>query len=98
MQHHPNQPALNSTAIYPTQNAPTNRPQEPTTYFHELSHNFYLNHAGKWGNEGYDDMSGAMGYCCDVRCHNAPHSFQLGGCSLVCLVVGAGGGGGLTPF
>lgn len=43
-----------------------------------MGHNFYLNHAGKWGNEGYDDLSGAMGYCCDVRCHNAPHAFQLG--------------------
>ncbi|GBF95823.1 hypothetical protein Rsub_08259 [Raphidocelis subcapitata] len=51
---------------------------EPTTYFHEISHNFFLNHAGRWGNNGYDDMSGAMGYCCDVRCHNAPHSHQLG--------------------
>jgi hypothetical protein len=52
--------------------------QEPTTYFHEISHNLYCNHAGKWGKKGYEDMSGAMGYCCDIRCHNAPHSHQLG--------------------
>lgn len=52
--------------------------QKPTTYFHEIGHNLYMNHAGKWGNKGYDDMSGAMGYCCDLRCHNAPHSHQVG--------------------
>ncbi|KIY91517.1 hypothetical protein MNEG_16447 [Monoraphidium neglectum] len=51
---------------------------EPDTYFHELGHNLFLNHAGKWGNDGYDDMSGAMGYCCDIRCHNAPHAHQVG--------------------
>mgnify|MGYP001811248380 CR=1 FL=1 len=53
--------------------------QEPTTYFHEISHNLYCNHAGKWGNKGYEDLSGAMGYCCDIRCHNAVHSYQVGG-------------------
>ncbi len=52
--------------------------QKPVVYFHEISHNLYCNHAGKWGSRGYEDMSGAMGYCCDLRCHNAPHSHQLG--------------------
>jgi hypothetical protein len=56
---------------------PSGQAQKPDTYFHEISHNLYCNHAGKWGNKGYEDMSGAMGYCCDIRCHNAPHSFQV---------------------
>ena len=55
------------------------------TYLHEISHNLFCNHAGKWGSRGYEDMSGAMGYCCDLRCHNAPHALQVGG---VCCVLG----------
>jgi hypothetical protein len=45
---------------------------------HELGHNLYLNHAGKQGDNGYGDLSCTMGFCCDVRCYNAPHAFQLG--------------------
>lgn len=77
----PPPPQHNSHAArtHPTSPNQCNPPnQEPTTYFHEISHNFFLNHAGRWGNNGYDDMSGAMGYCCEVRCHNAPHAHQLG--------------------
>lgn len=54
---------------------------------HELGHNMYLNHAGSYQANnatkrlsfvGYKDDSAAMGFCCSTRCHNAPHSFQLG--------------------
>lgn len=61
----------------PTPHPASCAPQEPTTFFHEISHNLYCNHAGKWGNKGYEDLSGAMGYCCDIRCHNAVHSYQV---------------------
>jgi hypothetical protein len=65
------------TTTTPLPPKPTKKPkQEPTAYFHEISHNLGANHAGKWDSRGYEDMSGAMGYCCDVRCHNAPHSHQ----------------------
>jgi hypothetical protein len=54
-------------------------------WFHELGHNLYLNHSGRPmecydsdGSCGYQDLSGAMGECCTVRCFNAPHSYQLG--------------------
>lgn len=26
----------------------------------------------------YADRSGAMGYCCELRCHNTPQAWQLG--------------------
>jgi len=48
------------------------------TYAHELGHNLYLNHAGAKGDGGYGDFSAAMGYCCDVRCYNPPHLWQMG--------------------
>lgn len=65
---HPRPPAARIAPICCTIPLETIPHQEPTTTFHEISHNLYLNHAGKWGNKGYDDMSGAMGYCCDLRC------------------------------
>lgn len=46
--------------------------------FHELGHNLGLRHAmGPEGDE-YGDYTGAMGGCCDVRCHNAPQAWALG--------------------
>jgi hypothetical protein len=48
------------------------------TYAHELGHNLYLNHAGSKGDNGYGDFSATMGYCCDVRCYNPPHLWQMG--------------------
>jgi hypothetical protein len=48
------------------------------TYAHELGHNLYLNHAGSRGDGGYGDFSATMGYCCDVRCFNPPHAWQMG--------------------
>ena len=50
---------------------------QPIDYFHELAHNLGLNHASTPGIE-YGDMSDAMGYCCAIRCLNAPHLDQLG--------------------
>lgn len=59
--------------------------QYPATWMHELGHNLYLNHAGSYQYQDgvsqyveYKDDSGTMGHCCDTRCYNAPHSFQLG--------------------
>lgn len=48
------------------------------TYAHEIGHNLYLNHAGSKGDNGYGDFSATMGYCCDVRCYNPPHMWQMG--------------------
>jgi hypothetical protein len=49
-------------------------------------HNLNLAHSGFDDSTGitnvydleYGDFSGAMGYCCDVRCYNAPHAYELG--------------------
>ena len=49
---------------------------EIATYFHELGHNLGLNHASLYDKE-YADLSDAMGYCCNLRCFNAPHSHML---------------------
>jgi hypothetical protein len=46
-------------------------------YMHEIGHNFGLEHASK-GTCEYCDMSSAMGYCCSVRCYNAPQTDWLG--------------------
>ncbi|KAL4439956.1 hypothetical protein ABPG75_002957 [Micractinium tetrahymenae] len=51
-------------------------------YAHELGHNIYLVHAGKYNPDGwydeYGDWSSWMGYCCNDRCPNAPQMWQLG--------------------
>eukprot|EP00928_Gymnodinium_smaydae_P043063 TRINITY_DN28938_c0_g2_i2.p1 TRINITY_DN28938_c0_g2~~TRINITY_DN28938_c0_g2_i2.p1 ORF type:complete len:646 (+),score=79.93 TRINITY_DN28938_c0_g2_i2:129-2066(+) len=47
-------------------------------YVHELGHNLGLAHAGQFGGSEYADWSCSMGYCCSVRCYNAPHSWELG--------------------
>ena len=54
-------------------------------FYFSRQHNINLAHSGfdsltgKTGNDlEYGDMSGAMGYCCDVRCYNAPHAYELG--------------------
>ncbi|CAE7224237.1 unnamed protein product, partial [Symbiodinium natans] len=47
-------------------------------YTHELGHNLGLAHAGIVGGSEYGDYSCAMGYCCSVRCYNAPHAYELG--------------------
>lgn len=49
---------------------------EVAVYFHELGHNLGLNHA-RYETVEYGDLSDTMGYCCNVRCLNAAHSFQL---------------------
>eukprot|EP00877_Chromochloris_zofingiensis_P010829 jgi/Chrzof1/59/Cz01g02040.t1 len=67
---------------------------QPAAYLHELGHNLYLNHAGVNGDNGYGDYSAAMGFCCDLRCYNTPHSYQLGWVSpLDTLSVGSFGAG-----
>ena len=49
----------------------------PVPYFHEIGHNLGLNHAGVAGDNGYGDLSSAMGYCCDQRCYSAAHAHLL---------------------
>jgi hypothetical protein len=44
---------------------------------HELGHNMMLAHSGM-GTDEYADLSCAMGYCCDLRCYNAPNNHVLG--------------------
>ncbi len=54
----------------------------PQAITHELGHNLFMAHAGSFNAAGvydeYADSSGVMGYCCDNRCPNAPHAWQLG--------------------
>ena len=45
--------------------------------FHELGHNFGLQHSTTPGNE-YGDCSCAMGACASLRCFNAVQSWILG--------------------
>ncbi|EFN53477.1 expressed protein [Chlorella variabilis] len=53
---------------------------------HELSHNMFMQHAGTTTGASfpggsfneYDDLSCAMGWCCDNRCWNMPHAWQMG--------------------
>ena len=51
-------------------------------YLHEIGHNLNLAHAGDLTQSGsgaeYGDMSCAMGFCCSIRCYNAPHAWELG--------------------
>eukprot|EP00798_Chlamydomonas_sp_ICE-L_P027134 gene27134-2363_t len=49
-------------------------------YFHEIGHNLYLGHAGKYNSESCTtcDWSCAMGMCCRVRCFNSVHNWNLG--------------------
>lgn len=49
----------------------------PHVYMHEIGHNWWLLHAYK-NNIEYADDTAALGACCSVRCHNAPHMWQLG--------------------
>ncbi|KAG2485992.1 hypothetical protein HYH03_015314 [Edaphochlamys debaryana] len=50
-----------------------------STIFHELSHNLGAEHATVLGS-GADggDPTDALGTCCGLRCHIAPHAWQLG--------------------
>jgi hypothetical protein len=50
---------------------------ESMVYVHELGHNIGLTHA-RYMSDDYGDNSDAMGYCCRMRCFNAPHLEQLG--------------------
>ncbi|GLI64981.1 hypothetical protein VaNZ11_008405 [Volvox africanus] len=50
---------------------------EATGWAHELAHNYYVKHAFEKGCE-YCDATCALGYCCAMRCFNAPHMWQLG--------------------
>lgn len=51
-------------------------------YSHELGHNLFLGHAGSFradfSFDEYLDETCMMGYCCNNRCPNAPHTWQLG--------------------
>ena len=71
----------NHSTSYPPTNPPTSQPTNPPqAYFHELGHNFWLGHAGRYHDPVCDlcDWSSAMGNCCRVRCFHAPHNWQLG--------------------
>lgn len=46
-------------------------------FMHELGHTNYLHHAAQSGCE-YCDYTCAMGGCCDTRCFNPVHNWQLG--------------------
>ncbi|KAL4439954.1 hypothetical protein ABPG75_002955 [Micractinium tetrahymenae] len=54
----------------------------PQAITHELGHNMFMAHAGKYASDGwydeYADMSSYMGYCCNDRCPNTPQAWQLG--------------------
>jgi hypothetical protein len=49
----------------------------PDTVIHELGHTMGLQHAASPAYE-YGDGSTTMGSGAGVRCHNAPHTWQLG--------------------
>ncbi|PSC71071.1 hypothetical protein C2E20_5453 [Micractinium conductrix] len=55
---------------------------QPNAMVHELGHNLFLGHAGGYDKGGaydeYQDDSGMMGYCCQDRCPNTVHAWQLG--------------------
>eukprot|EP00930_Biecheleria_cincta_P019104 TRINITY_DN14680_c1_g1_i5.p1 TRINITY_DN14680_c1_g1~~TRINITY_DN14680_c1_g1_i5.p1 ORF type:complete len:943 (-),score=97.18 TRINITY_DN14680_c1_g1_i5:209-3037(-) len=52
---------------------------DPVMYLHEVGHNWRLHHAnGPYAYQEYQDTSSSMGYCCDMRCYNFLHSWQLG--------------------
>ncbi|CAJ1440022.1 unnamed protein product [Effrenium voratum] len=57
---------------------PTDYSAKHQDYTHELGHNLGMGHAGVEGGNQYADYSCAMGYCCSVRCYNAPHAYELG--------------------
>ncbi|KAL6759131.1 Gametolysin peptidase M11-domain-containing protein [Haematococcus lacustris] len=46
-------------------------------YMHELGHTNYLHHSSM-GSCDYCDYTCPMGGCCDTRCFNPPHNWQLG--------------------
>ena len=49
-----------------------------TAIFHELGHTIMLGHANEKQNGEYWDVSCSMGYCCGMRCFNAPNSYYVG--------------------
>ncbi|GAX78345.1 hypothetical protein CEUSTIGMA_g5787.t1 [Chlamydomonas eustigma] len=60
--------------------------QQPQLYMHEIGHNYRLGHADAYADPGpgasilvqHGDWSCSMGYCCQTRCMNAPHAWQMG--------------------
>ncbi|PRW57195.1 hypothetical protein C2E21_4079 [Chlorella sorokiniana] len=58
----------------------------PQPIAHELGHNLYMAHAGAANADGsfdeYGDSTCVMGHCCDTRCPNTPHAWQMGWVSL----------------
>lgn len=46
--------------------------------FHELGHNFFLNHAVGIDGSEYGDLTSGMGGCCATRCYNTPQHMQIG--------------------
>lgn len=55
----------------------TNNQLALAAVFHELGHNYGLDHAATTQST-YGDQTCAMGDCCSNRCYNTPHSYQLG--------------------
>lgn len=60
-----------------TSGGPTNVPAV-NAVFHELGHNYFLNHAMGSDNSEYGDITSSMGGCCATRCFNTPQHMQLG--------------------
>lgn len=58
---------------FPADRSPTPRRFKTTP----MSLDIILAHAGLFGGNEYADWSCAMGYCCTVRCYNAPHAYEL---------------------
>lgn len=51
---------------------------DPSAAFHELGHNYFLNHAGDGADPTYGDETCAMGFSGPVRCYNNAHTWQMG--------------------
>ncbi|KAL6765891.1 Gametolysin peptidase M11-domain-containing protein [Haematococcus lacustris] len=65
--------------------------QQQQLYMHEVGHNYVLGHSNTLRGAptttrpdvdpnacSHCDWSSAMGYCCQRRCFNAPHAWQMG--------------------
>ncbi|PSC67339.1 hypothetical protein C2E20_8969 [Micractinium conductrix] len=58
----------------------------PQAIVHEIGHNMFMKHSGAVVNGVFDDYADdtcTMGYCCQDRCWNTPHGWQMGWTSAV---------------